>query len=84
MTFVYVIRSLKDGRFYVGLTSNVQRRLSEHNAGRTRSTKGYSPWELFFIEEYETLSEARNREVYLKSGVGKEYIKHKWTGSSAG
>jgi len=51
--FVYVLRSEKDGRFYVGMTANVERRLAEHNAGRAKSTKGYCPWKLFFFESFE-------------------------------
>ena len=84
MFFVYVIRSCKDGRFYVGLTSCVERRLNEHNHKRTKSTKGFVPWELCFYELFDTRLEARKREKYLKSGVGKEYIKQYWTGSSVG
>ena len=84
MFFVYVIRSYVDGRFYVGFTRDVVKRLKEHNSGKTQSTKGYTPWQLFFLEEYESRIAARKREVYLKSGIGKEYIKNKWSGSSAG
>jgi putative endonuclease len=82
MFFVYVIRSEKDGRFYVGMTENVEVRLIQHNKGMTFSTKGYRPWKLFFFEEYKTREESRKREIYLKSGSGKEYIKAKWSGSS--
>ena len=83
MFFVYVIRSEKDGRFYVGMTKNVEQRLEQHNKGMTFSTKGYRPWKLFFFETFQTRVEARNREKYLKTGIGKEYIKAKWSGSSA-
>jgi putative endonuclease len=79
--FVYILRSEKDGRFYVGMTENVERRLKEHNSGKTKSTKAYIPWILFFTESFETRIEARAREVYLKSGIGKELIKRKWAGS---
>lgn len=48
--YVYVMRSEKDQRFYVGMTSDVSRRLKEHNSGKTRSTKAYRPWVLFFTE----------------------------------
>lgn len=84
MIFVYVIRSEINGFFYVGMSENIDRRLSEHNKGKVFSTKAYKPWILFFFEEYETRIEARKREKYLKSGVGKEYIKNKWSRSSAG
>ena len=84
MHYVYVLKSEENWRFYVGMTENVERRFVEHNSGKTKSTKGYKPWKLFFKEEYETRLEARNREKYLKSGVGKEFIKEKWSHSSTG
>ena len=84
MYFVYVLMSSKDGRFYVGMTTNVENRLQEHNGGKTKSTKGFTPWELFFVEKYSTRVEARAREIYLKGGSGKEYIKRNWSGSSTG
>ncbi|WP_416437874.1 GIY-YIG nuclease family protein [Phnomibacter sp. MR] len=84
MMYVYVIRSEKYGRFYVGISEDVDRRLAEHNAGHTFSTKGYRPWQLFFVETVSDRAKARAREKYLKSGVGKEYIKRLWSGSSAG
>ena len=83
MFFVYVIRSEKDGRFYVGQTSNVESRLIQHNKGMTFSTRGFRPWKLIFFEEFGTREEARKREIHLKSGSGKEFIKAKWSGSSA-
>ena len=83
MFFVYVIRSAVDKRFYVGLCADLERRLKEHNSGKTFSTKAYRPWKLFFFETYPTRIEARKREIYLKSGVGKEWIKERWSGSSA-
>ena len=84
MFYVYVLKSVSNWRFYVGMTGNLENRLKEHNAGYTKSTKGYRPLELFFFETYSTSVEAREREKYLKSGVGKEYIKQKWSNSSAG
>jgi putative endonuclease len=82
MFYVYVIRSEVDGRFYVGFCTNLERRLKEHNAGKTFSTKGYCPWKLFFFEQFSSRIEARKREKFLKAGSGKEYIKNKWSGSS--
>jgi len=48
MYIVYVIKSKVDGRLYVGFTENLDRRIKEHNAGNTKSTKGYIPWTLVF------------------------------------
>ena len=79
MFFTYVVRSEVDGRFYVGLTADVVKRVKQHNSGYNRSTKAYTPWALFFFESFETRSEAREREVYLKSGIEKEFIKEKWS-----
>ena len=78
MVYVYVIRSEKDGRFYVGMTGDVEKRVKEHNKGKTKRTKGYTPWKLFFFEEHENRLIARKREVYLKSGYGKSWIKDKY------
>ncbi len=72
---VYAIKSLIDKRIYVGMTMNIERRLDEHNKGRTRSTKGYKPWILIFSEEVETRNDARKLEKYYKSGCGKEILK---------
>ena len=80
---VYILHSNKLDRYYVGMTENVEVRLSQHNKGMTFSTKGFRPWRLFFVEEYNTRKEARIREKYSKSGVCKVFIKRKWSGSSA-
>jgi putative endonuclease len=72
---VYAIKSLIDKRIYVGMTENLERRLNEHNQGRTKSTKGFRPWSLIFSEEAETRNTARKLEKYYKSGCGKEVLK---------
>ncbi|MEW7289744.1 GIY-YIG nuclease family protein [Aquimarina sp. 2304DJ70-9] len=76
--YVYVLRSLKDDRFYVGMSQDVDKRLKEHNLGKTQSTKGYRPWEIILIEEYPDRITARKREKYLKSGYGKQWLKNKY------
>jgi putative endonuclease len=73
--FVYAIKSEVDGRIYVGFSENVQNRIKEHNSGKTKSTKGYRPWKLFFTLECESRKEAREKEKYYKSGTGKEKLK---------
>jgi len=50
MEYVYVLKSLKDGKFYVGHTDNLERRLSEHNKGKVTSTKYRCPFELVYYE----------------------------------
>lgn len=72
---VYAIKSLIRDYVYVGLTSNLERRLGEHNSGKNKTTKPYKPFVLFYTEAYSTRSEAREREKYFKSGAGKEFLK---------
>ena len=75
MYYVYALISKDRNRIYVGLTKNIEVRIIEHNSGKTKSTKGYRPWSLFYFEEKNTRLDARAREKELKSGVGKEFLK---------
>lgn len=56
------------------MSKDPDKRLLQHNAGETRSTKGYMPWKLVYKEEFNTLQEARKRELYFKSGIGREFL----------
>jgi len=73
--FIYAIQSELDGRIYVGFTSNFEKRLLEHNNGKTKSTKGFKPWKKLYIEEVFGRVNARTKEKYYKSGIGKEFLK---------
>lgn len=75
--YVYVLRSVEYKRSYVGFTSDVKRRLKEHNSGKTKSTKPYRPWKLLFSERHPTKIDALKREKFLKSGQGRDEIKQK-------
>ena len=66
MYFVYVIQSRKDGRYYIGFTSDIVNRVQAHNAGKSRYTKAYIPWDLVYYEAYDNESIARKRELKLK------------------
>ncbi len=66
--YVYVCLSLKDGKLYTGSTNNLERRLSEHAAGKVFSTKSRLPLELVYYEVYKNEKDARLREKYLKGG----------------
>ncbi|MFN8252705.1 MAG: GIY-YIG nuclease family protein [Ferruginibacter sp.] len=68
--YVYVIRSLKDGRYYTGETSDVVARLAFHNEGKQRSTKSRIPFELILYESYTSRVEALQREKQIKSWKG--------------
>ncbi|RLD79320.1 MAG: GIY-YIG nuclease family protein [Bacteroidetes bacterium] len=75
MFFVYVLYSIKFDRTYTGMTTEVERRIKEHNNKQNRSTKAYTPWILIHKEGFISRVEARKREKYLKSGNGREYLK---------
>jgi putative endonuclease len=75
MYHVYVIQSEVDGRLYKGMTDNLERRILEHNKGEQKSTKFYKPWKLMFTKVFKTRAEARKYEKYLKSGIGRAYLK---------
>ena len=75
MFYVYAISSLNHNYIYVGLTQNVENRVKRHNDGRERTTKYYRPFVLIYTEVCNTRLEARVREKYWKSGVGKEKLK---------
>ena len=72
--FVYVLRSLKDGKRYVGMAGDVEKRLEEHNRGHVRSTKGRRPFVLVISEECEDLRAARVKEKYYKSAAGRRTL----------
>jgi putative endonuclease len=75
MYYTYVLKSLKDGKLYIGQTSDINKRFAEHNSGMCKSTKSRAPFELIYKEMYESRSEAMKREKELKSGKGREFIK---------
>ena len=66
MYYLYFIESQKDKSYYVGITSNLTKRLDQHNRGKTRSTKSKRPFKLLYYEKYESRSEARKRELNIK------------------
>ncbi|HET9476823.1 MAG TPA: GIY-YIG nuclease family protein [Dehalococcoidia bacterium] len=70
MHYLYVLRSLKDGRLYTGIAANVERRLNDHNAGRSRATRYRRPLVLLYTEAHQTRAEAMARERYFKTAEG--------------
>ena len=82
--YVYVLRSLKDGKLYTGLSKDPKARVVQHNLGMTKSTKGRRPFELIYYERQKSVSEARDREKFLKTGHGREYLKNLFPCSSVG
>ena len=75
MYYVYVLQSLKDGKFYKGITFDLKRRLKEHNAGKNFSTAPRRPFKLIYYEAYLLKQDAEARERYLKTSMGKRVLK---------
>jgi putative endonuclease len=75
MFFAYILKSLKDGRFYYGHTSDIEIRLLDHNNGKVKSTKGRRPFLVHYYESFETKSEAVKRELFFKSIDGYLFLK---------
>ena len=74
MTFVYILKSLKNGKYYIGHTDNVYNRLEEHNRGKTFSIKNSIPFEIKFSQEFSTKAHAMKIEKKLKTWKNKEIL----------
>lgn len=66
---------MSDGTFYKGLTNNLDRRLEEHDKGKTISNRVKRPFKLIHVELEEGLESAKKLELYFKSGFGREIIR---------
>jgi putative endonuclease len=77
MWYVYVLKSLKYDQWYTGMTNDLKRRFSEHNNGKSTYTKSRGPYKLIYYEASLDEEDAKAREKYLKSGVGKRYLKNR-------
>ena len=69
--YVYILRSIKDGKWYTGFTADLRKRFTQHNNNKSTYTKGRGPFELIYYEAYKNKTDARSREKQLKSGQGK-------------
>jgi len=74
MYYIYVLRSDKNGHYYVGSTGNIEKRLKRHNTGEVKSTKPFIPYKLVYRERYQNLNEARRREYQIKKQKSRRYI----------
>jgi putative endonuclease len=72
-----MIQSARDGKHYTGFTSDLRKRFNEHNAGKVTSTKNRGPFELIYYEACLNEHDATAREKYLKTGMGKRYLKNR-------
>jgi len=71
---VYVLESLKDNKRYIGFTTNLQKRIREHNLGKSSSTKDRRPFKLIYAELCLNYKDARRREYYLKTTEGRRFL----------
>ncbi|HVZ58202.1 MAG TPA: GIY-YIG nuclease family protein [Patescibacteria group bacterium] len=74
MPFVYILQSLNNSRYYIGSTTNLARRLEEHNAGKSTYTSLTKPFILVFNQEFSSLTQARKIEMKLKSFKSKKIL----------
>ncbi len=68
MYYVYVLKSLKDQQVYTGYSSDLKRRILQHQSGLVKSTKNRRPLKLVYYEAFLDKKDAQDREKYLKSG----------------
>ncbi len=77
MFYTYLLKSKKDGHLYTGSTGDLRKRLKEHNTGKSNYTKKHMPYDIIYYEACLNEEDARSRELYLKSGMGKRYLKNR-------
>lgn len=77
MHYVYVMLSQKDAKFYTGCTNDLRARFDQHQSGKVSSTKNRGPFEVIYYEACLNKYDAYTREKYLKTGMGKRYLKNR-------
>lgn len=76
MFYVYILESIKDNKLYIGYSSKLKERIDSHLKGGVSSTKNRRPLVLIYYEAYREEKDARIREIFLKTGQGRDFIKH--------
>jgi putative endonuclease len=84
MASLYILQSETSSRYYIGSTTDLQRRLSEHQRQQTPSTRGRGPWKLVYREDFETSVEAHRRELEIKRWKSAKLIRELICRSAAG
>ena len=74
MIYLYILKSQKTGKYYVGQTNDLDKRLSYHNSGYNKSTRGGSPWSLVYKLPCQSREEAVRLENHIKKKKSKKYI----------
>ncbi|MCH8108854.1 MAG: GIY-YIG nuclease family protein [Chloroflexi bacterium] len=73
---VYILQSERNGRYYIGFTKDIESRLDLHNRGKVKSTRYIRPLKIVYTEDYDTATEARQREHYLKTLKSRQVIQN--------
>ena len=74
MYYVYILQSERNGSFYTGYTKDIHERLECHNSRKVKATRYLIPFKVIYSEAYESATEARRREYYIKSQKSKKFI----------
>ena len=77
MFYTYILRSKNSGKWYTGYTSDLRKRFREHNLNMSTYTRGRDPFEIIYYEACLNEFDSKARENYLKSGMGKRYLKNR-------
>jgi len=80
MYYVYVLRIKKSGRYYIGQTQDMSKRLEKHARGETKSIKNRGPFEVVYVEKYSSRAEAMKREKEIKRYKGGEAFRRLLSG----
>jgi len=75
--YTYILKSKKNGKLYTGSTNDLRKRLNQHNKGLSTYTKSRGPFDLIYYETCLLEDKERSRELFLKSGMGKRYLKNR-------
>ena len=75
MFYVYILQIKKSGRYYIGQTQNLAKRLEKHSLGKTKSMKNRGEFDVVYVEECSSRSEAMSREKEIESYKGGEVLK---------
>jgi putative endonuclease len=73
--YSYILKSLKDDRYYYGSCEDINKRLKEHNSGKVKATKNRIPFSIHYFEKHNSRSEAYKRELFYKSIDGYKWLK---------
>lgn len=77
MFYTYVLKSIKDGKLYIGWTDDLKKRFKNHNQGKVDATKNRTPFTLIYYEACKSKEKAIEREKYLKTGFGRNFLKNR-------